>query len=292
MIKSMTGFGSVSIENESVSISVEAKSINSKSQDFSFKLPRVFQDKENEVRNLMAQVLERGKVSINIEFTRKGSEKPKLTVNPSLFKAYYEDIYKNAVSVGADTSDIVKVVLGLPEVFDVDKIDKEIEKEWEAVYSCIKQAIEKCDNFRKAEGNVLEKQLESYIKTIENRLEKISEQDPQRIAKVREKLTQRVDEFIKNGKIDASRFEQELIYYIEKLDITEEKVRLKTHLEYFIETMEKPDANGKKLGFISQEIGREINTIGSKANDAVIQKWVVEMKEELEKIKEQSLNVL
>jgi uncharacterized protein (TIGR00255 family) len=292
MLKSMTGFGAVSFDNDTVSIMVEVKSINSKSQDFSSRLPRAFQDKEIEVKNLLGQVLERGKVSLSIDFSRKGSVKPKLTINPALFKAYYDDIKKNADAVGMQSSEILRIVTGLPEVFDVDKTDEEIEHDWDTVFNCIKDAVKKCEDFRKAEGKVLEGQLASYIATIQDRLNKITTQDPERIAKVREKLTSKVEEFITSGKIDNSRFEQELIYYIEKLDITEEKVRLQTHLNYFMETMSKDDANGKKLGFISQEIGREINTIGSKANDAHIQKWVVEMKEELEKIKEQSLNVL
>jgi len=292
MLKSMTGFGAASLDNDTVSIMVEVKSINSKSQDFSFRLPRTFQDKEIDVKNLLGQTLERGKVSLSIDFSRKGSMKPKLTINPVLFKAYYDDIKKNADAVGIHSPEILRIVTGLPDVFDVDKTDEEIAHDWDTVFVCIKDAVHKCEDFRKSEGKVLQNQLANYIAIIQDRLNKIAEQDPQRITKIREKLTSKVEEFIASGKIDNSRFEQELIYYIEKLDITEEKVRLQTHLDYFMETMGKDDANGKKLGFISQEIGREINTIGSKANDASIQKWVVEMKEELEKIKEQSLNVL
>jgi uncharacterized protein (TIGR00255 family) len=288
----MTGFGVVSLENDQVSISVEVKSINSKSQDFSFKLPRSFQDKESEVKLYLAQILERGKVNIAIDFSRNNETKAKLTVNQELFKAYYQDIAASAALVGASTHDLFKIVLGLPEVFDADKKEANLEEDWLLINQTLKEAVSKCDEFRKAEGKTLQKQLESYIYKIDGLLEKIIEQDPVRIAKVREKIFSRVEEYANSGKLDTARFEQELIYYIEKLDITEEKVRLKSHLDYFLETMQQPDANGKKLGFIAQEIGREINTIGSKANDAYIQKWVVEMKEELEKIKEQSLNVL
>jgi uncharacterized protein (TIGR00255 family) len=288
----MTGFGIVSLENDQVSISVEVKSINSKSQDFSFKLPRSFQDKESEVKLYLAQFLERGKVNIAIDFSRNNETKVKLTVNQELFKAYYQDIATSAALVGASTNDLLKIVLGLPEVFDVDKKEANLEEDWLLINQTLKEAVHKCDEFRKAEGKTLQKQLESYIFKIDGLLEKIIEQDPIRIAKVREKIYSKVEEYANSGKLDNARFEQELIYYIEKLDITEEKVRLKSHLVYFLETMQQPDANGKKLGFIAQEIGREINTIGSKANEAYIQKWVVEMKEELEKIKEQSLNVL
>lgn len=288
----MTGFGTVNFENDNVAISVEVKSINSKSQDFSFKLPRAFQDKEAEVKTFLGQTLERGKVSIAIEFSRKGVVKPKLTINPGIFKAYYEDLKANSEAVGASANDILRIVTSLPEVYDVDKTDNEIQKEWEQVFLAIKEATKKCDEFRAAEGKILQSQIETCINKIKDLSAKINAHDPQRLEKIRERIRERVQEHLKNKDIDEVRFEQELIYYIEKLDISEEKVRLAAHLDYFIETMNSPEANGKKLGFIAQEIGREINTTGSKANDAQIQRWVVEMKDELEKIKEQTLNVL
>ncbi|MDX2188341.1 MAG: YicC/YloC family endoribonuclease [Bacteroidota bacterium] len=292
MLKSMTGFGISSVENDVYSISVEIKSVNSKSQDFSFKLPKNFQDKEVDVKTLLGQTLERGKVSVNIEFARKGNIKPKLVINPDLFKAYYEDINKNAQAVGINTNDILRTIIGLPDVFDVDKSDKDLDHDWETLFGIIKDAAVKCNAFREKEGAALTKMLLSYIGKIESLLEKIIEQDPKRIEKIREKIKTRLEDVIPIDKIDQNRFEQELIFYIEKLDIEEEKVRLKNHLEYFAETMKEKEGNGKKLGFIAQEIGREINTIGSKCNDSIIQKCVVEMKEELEKIKEQTLNVL
>lgn len=288
----MTGFGTATLEKEDLTITVEVKSINSKSQDFSLRLPRQFQDKEYEIKNLMIQLLDRGKVSLSVDVAKRGKVKPKLTINPDIFKAYTEDLRKNAAEANIQNPDLLSAVLTLPEVFDTDKTEADNTELWESTLEIIKKGIEQCNNFRKDEGKKLQEQLLFCIKTIDKNLSLISEQDGTRITKLRERITQKVEEHIKAEHIDANRFEQELIFYIEKLDISEEKVRLKTHLDYFEETMHLFESNGKKLGFISQEIGREINTIGSKANDAHIQKWVVEMKEELEKIKEQSLNIL
>lgn len=288
----MTGFGATLLDNDMFSVMVEVKSINSKSQDFSARLPRAFQDKEIEVKNLLGQVLERGKVNLSLDYTKKGSIQPKLTINAVLFKGYYHDIKKNMDAVGMDSGEILRVITGMPEIFEVEKNDAELLHDWDTVFVCLKDAVHKCADFRKSEGKILEKQLAAYIENIQDRLIKISAQDPLRISKIKEKLNTKVEEYVAHGKIDNSRFEQELVYYIEKLDITEEKVRLQAHLDYFMLTMSNDEASGKKLGFIAQEIGREINTIGSKANDADIQKWVVDMKEELEKIKEQSLNIL
>lgn len=293
MLKSMTGFGSVQFESEYYTLVVEVKSINSKSQDFSIKLPRIFQEKELEVKNLMNSILERGKASLSVDYQKKGSLKPKLTINKELFKAYYLDIKAALEYAGATPSaEIVRIVSSLPEVFDADKSDLQNEEDWKTVFEQINKAILKCDEFRKAEGKVLQNQLQECVEKIRSLSELVSQQDIERIEKIKTKIREKVEEAISSGKIDENRFEQELIYYIERLDITEEKVRLNSHLDYFEETMKAEDANGKKLGFIAQEIGREINTTGSKANDAQMQKWVIQMKEELEKIKEQSLNVL
>lgn len=288
----MTGFGTASLEKEDLSILVEVKSINSKSQDFSLRLPRLFQDKEYEIKALMTQLLDRGKVSLNVDVIKRGKIKPKLTINPDIFKAYAEDVRKNAIEANIEKYDLLNAVLSLPDVFDTDKSDNDTTEIWETTLMVIKKGIEQCNNFRHDEGSKLQEQLSVCLKTIEKNLNLISEQDGTRINKLKERITQKVEDHLKAGLMDANRFEQEMIYYIEKLDISEEKVRLKTHLDYFVDTMKLTESNGKKLGFISQEIGREINTIGSKANDAQIQKWVVEMKEELEKIKEQSLNIL
>lgn len=292
MIKSMTGFGAHTFENHLVKVITEVRAINSKTQDFSVRLPKSFQDKETELKTFLSQSLERGKVSVNIEFSRKGGEKPRLTINKDLFRAYYADLEENAKHVGAPMNDALRLVLQMPEVYEADTDSNQIEEEWEWVLGCVRQAVHKCNDFRVAEGAILQKQLEDCIDKIRLLSQKIAEIDADRLQKIRQRMYEKVAEHVASKAIDESRFEQELIYYIEKLDISEEKVRLNAHLDYFLETMHSPEANGKKLGFIAQEIGREINTTGAKANDAQIQRWVVEMKDELEKIKEQSMNVL
>lgn len=288
----MTGFGVSNLETENMNIQVEVRSINSKSQDFSIRLPRRFQEKEYELKTILTQLLDRGKVSIQVEIIGKGKVKPKLTINPDIFKAYVEDLKLNAEAAQLDCSNLLNAVLTLPEVFDTEKQESQTDNSWNEVLNCIQIAILGCDNFRKDEGEKLQIQIQNCLAIIEDRLNKIAEKDSDRLSKIRDKIKSKLEEFLPSDKIDNNRFEQELIYYIEKLDISEEKVRLKTHIDYFLETMNSKEANGKKLGFITQEIGREINTIGSKANDANIQKWVVEMKDELEKIKEQSMNIL
>lgn len=288
----MTGFGVSNLETENMNIQVEVRSINSKSQDFSIRLPRRFQEKEYELKTILTQLLDRGKVSIQVEIVGKGKVKPKLTINPDIFKAYAEDLKLNAEAAQLDCSNLLNAVLTLPEVFDTEKQESQTDNSWNEVLNCIQIAILGCDNFRKDEGEKLQIQIQNCLAIIEDRLNKIAEKDSDRLLKIRDKIKSKLEEFLPSDKIDTNRFEQELIYYIEKLDISEEKVRLKTHIDYFLETMNSKEANGKKLGFITQEIGREINTIGSKANDANIQKWVVEMKDELEKIKEQSMNIL
>ncbi len=292
MIKSMTGFGVCSAETETMNIQVEVKSINSKSQDFSIRLPKRFQEKEYELKSILTQILDRGKVSLQVDIVGKGKVKPKLTINPDIFKFYAEDLKVNAKAAQLNEDNLLQAILSLPEVFDSEKSDNQVDNSWQDVMICIQKALQECDNFRKAEGQKLQNQMIQCLQTIEDKLQKIASVDADRLVKISEKIKNKIADFLPSEKIDNNRFEQELIYYIEKLDISEEKVRLKTHIDYFLETMHSNEANGKKLGFITQEIGREINTIGSKANDAHIQKWVVEMKDELEKIKEQSMNIL
>ncbi|MDX2195977.1 MAG: YicC/YloC family endoribonuclease [Cytophagales bacterium] len=292
MITSMTGFGSAKFENEKFSVAVEVKSINSKSQDFSYRLPRIFQDKEAEMKQLLSAMLDRGKVSVNIDYSLKGIQKPKNVINPLLFKAYYDDLHANATALGLSMHEALRIVVLMPDVYEAANADDEAESYWVPVFECIKKAVAGCNEYRLAEGKSLEEMLRKYVHNILTNLDKVSMQDAERVKKVKDKFMTKLDEYVKNNTIDQNRLEQEMIYYIEKLDIEEEKIRLGTHLNYFIECIDQAEANGKKLGFITQEIGREINTIGSKANDATIQKWVVEMKEELEKIKEQCLNVL
>ena len=292
MVKSMTGFGQSKLDNSDVNLSVEVKSLNSKFLDSMIKLPREFTDRELEVKNIITERLIRGKATIAITYQKKDAAMVKMAINRGLFIEYYQSLQTAAREVNAPDQDIFKLAIQMPDVVLQQDSEEDLSKDWEVIVEHIHKAIDQCDNFRIKEGAGLQQKLLSYINKIDEFLHKIEGQDPQRIQLVKERLKQKIDDLRHVEKIDENRFEQELIYYIEKLDINEEKVRLKSHLDYFIEVLENPDSQGKKLGFISQEIGREINTIGSKANDATIQRFVVGMKEELEKIKEQLLNIL
>ncbi len=292
MIKSMTGYGNAVAENEKVKVTVEVKSLNSKFLDLSLRLPKEYSDKEFEVRNLTSAILERGKISVTIDVQEKGEPKPVVSVNRALVKQYYDDLLETSRLAGAESSDLLRIALTMPKAINTEVESADNTEEWAVIFGALKNAFHKCGEFRIQEGNELASKLKEYIKNIEAFLLRIDEFDPQRIAAVRTKIMGHFEEYKMEETLDRNRFEQELIYYIEKLDISEEKVRLRNHMAYFVETMETGDGSGKKLGFIAQEIGREINTIGSKANDANIQRNVVGMKEELEKIKEQSLNIL
>jgi uncharacterized protein (TIGR00255 family) len=292
MIKSMTGFGQCSIDDGQVQISVEVKSLNSKFLDLNLRLPKAFSDKEIEVRNLISEKLERGKVSITAEYQRYGESEIQQSYNEKLFIAYYSELKKLADRVVAPYDQLFELALNSPEVIQGKVKSTDNEEEWAKVKSCIIEALEKCDRFRKTEGKVLEEALKNCCSVIYQELKHVDLLDPKRIERMREKLKGSVVNFFGEEGYDTNRLEQEIIFYIEKLDINEEKVRLKSHLDYFTNVLREPQGNGKKLGFISQEIGREINTIGSKASDASIQKHVVIMKEELEKIKEQLNNVV
>ncbi len=286
----MTGFGVVSKETELYTFTAEVRSLNSKSQDFSIRLPRFLQEKELEIRQWMSQILDRGKANIHVEFEKKTANQTKVQINEELFHLYYQQIKSVAQSVNDLQSDFIKLTLSMPEVVSSQAKEIYTEQDTLAALQCIEEALAACDAFRIKEGSVLAEKLLNYIHQIESRLHLISQLDPTRLQKIQDRIKTKLTEALQQ-EFDGNRFEQEMIYFIEKLDITEEKVRLQTHLDLFKETMNAP-LSGKKLGFIAQEIGREINTIGSKANDAEIQKYVVEMKDELEKIKEQSLNVL
>ncbi len=291
MLKSMTGYGLAKLEQKSVTIGVEIKTLNSKFLDTQIRMPRAFSAKEIALKNILSDKLIRGKVSVSITFDKNGEDTPKVAINEKLFGEYYTMLSKVAKDVGAADKDILKMVLLMPEVQVSKSADENVERDWKVILKSVNEAIKKCDEFRMDEGERLQKKIASYIKKIDQLLSKIIKQDPKRTKAVRERIDKKITE-LKIESIDKNRFEQELIYYIEKLDISEEKVRLKSHLNYFMEVLGNKTSQGKKLGFISQEIGREINTIGSKANDAAIQKDVVGMKEELEKIKEQLLNIL
>lgn len=292
MIKSMTGYGAHSAENNELFVQVEIKSLNSKYLDLNLRLPKDFSDKEVEVRNLLNHTIERGKVALTIDVVNKTVAKPKVFINKELVKLYYEDLKAAHQYVQAESTDLFKLALQMPKAIESDLDHEDHSAEWQLILQVIQEAVRKCTEFRLNEGNVLAEKFKEYIESIESNLKQIETYDPLRIESIRTRIHQHFEDFGKSESLDSGRFEQELIYYIEKLDINEEKVRLRAHLQYFLQTLQDKDASGKKLGFISQEIGREINTIGSKANDANIQKCVVRMKEELEKIKEQSLNIL
>jgi uncharacterized protein (TIGR00255 family) len=292
MIKSMTGFGQAVLNSGDSQITIEVKSLNSKFLDLSLRLPRIFSEKELEVRNAVAEKLERGKVSLSIDYQQTGKVEIRQQYNAELFIAYYSELKKLADRVMAPYESLFSLALNSPDVIQghgKEELDPVL---WQNVQRLVSEAIEKCDQFRKEEGKVLESKLSEYAKSILSGLENVEDVDPKRIEKVRAKIKSSITDFFGNEGFDPNRLEQEIIFYIEKLDIHEERVRLRTHLDYFLKLLAAPQSNGKKLGFLSQEIGREINTIGSKANDAEMQKHVVLMKEELEKIKEQLNNVL
>lgn len=291
MIKSMTGYGLATKDFANAKYTVEIKSLNSKFLELSLKIPKAFSDKEFVLRNDCSKQIERGKVnvSINVEFAEATLKTS--TINQSLLSHYYNQLKESADSLGDNGSNLLQMALNFPDVVQYIS-DEGAEDEWKTVYETFSEALTNFQNFREDEGKVLRQDLILRINNIAEGMDLISQQEPHRIPAIRERLNNFLEEAVGRENVDKNRFEQELIYYIDKLDITEEKIRLKSHLDYFIEALKDKDANGKKLGFISQEIGREINTMGSKANDAKMQQIVVGMKEELEKIKEQLLNVL
>lgn len=292
MIKSMTGFGVAGFENEHMAIQVEVRTLNSKFLDLAVRSPRQFTDKEPEIRNRVQTILDRGKVSISIDFVAKGMQNLPIQLNEELFKTYHAAFTKLATSVGETSTDLFKLALHAPNVMVSAPMDREESEDWGQVKSVLEEALMRCEGFRADEGASLFVKLKENIDVIRKGLTHIKSEEPIRKEKIQNRIRGHFSQWMDENSFDANRFEQELIYYFEKIDITEELVRLETHLDYFTKSMEQEVNQGKKLGFISQEIGREINTIGSKANDAEIQKHVIQMKDELEKIKEQSLNVL
>jgi uncharacterized protein (TIGR00255 family) len=291
MIKSMTGYGLAIADQENVKFSVEIKSLNSKFLELNLKLPRAFSEKELLLRNICSKDIERGKVNIAINVDRGEESLKGATINAALLGKYYKQLQEINISLGADSSNLLQAVLNFPDV--ISYTEEEInEGDWDILNSTFLKALANFNEFRADEGKVLKADLELRIKNILQLFSEVEVLEPLRIPSIKARLNQFLEENVGKVNVDQNRLEQELIYYIDKLDITEEKIRLKSHCDYFIETLKSKDANGKKLGFISQEIGREINTMGAKANDAQIQQLVVGMKEELEKIKEQLLNVL
>ncbi|GAA4469225.1 YicC family protein [Nibrella saemangeumensis] len=295
MLKSMTGFGSATVEANGLTVTAEVKTLNSKFLDIFCRIPKSYSDKEIELRNLITHQLERGKVELNLNIVRTGDIRPAVVINRALVGAYMQDLREtaNGMLLSVPDAEMLKLALQQPNAYLTEAPDPEAgASDWETIQAAVKEAIRRCDAFRQQEGATLDSKFNEYIRTIADRLRAVEEQDVRRIPAVRERMQAAVVELVGNEEFDRNRFEQELIYYMEKFDISEEKVRLRTHLDYFIEVLTNEDANGKKLNFIAQEIGREINTIGSKANDAPIQKLVVQMKDELEKIKEQTMNII
>ncbi|MHA7130765.1 YicC/YloC family endoribonuclease [Algoriphagus namhaensis] len=293
MIKSMTGFGNAGFEDDRRAIHVEVKTLNSKFIDFSLRAPRQFSEKENELRTLVQNVLERGKVSLTLDISSKSGADLPVSINEDLFQSYFQKYQSLAQKVGQGEQEIFKLALQSPNV--ITNITPEAEdsgEDWNKVLEVVKEALANCDAFRQDEGNALEAKLSGNIAAIRAGLQEIERIEWDRKSRIKDKIKNHFSEWLDENQFDSNRFEQELIYYFEKLDITEEIVRLGTHLDYFDKCLQEDTNQGKKLGFISQEIGREINTIGSKANDAVMQKQVILMKDELEKIKEQTMNVL
>ena len=290
MILSMTGFGKATAELPDKKVSVEIKSLNSKQLDLNTRFPAIYREKEMEIRTLLSQTIERGKVDFSI-FIEYISSNSSTRINQPVIEGYMSQIREIAENLQIETpSNWFSVLLKLPETIKTELAELN-EAEWQAVYSTIQKAIAEFLGFRQQEGAMLEQLFQDKIQRIVSLLPEIERYEQERIEKVKTKIQEALLK-LDNPAYDSNRFEQELIFYIEKLDISEEKNRLRNHLHYFIETMETEKSQGRKLGFIAQEIGREINTLGSKSNHAEMQKIVVRMKDELEQIKEQLLNIL
>lgn len=285
MIQSMTGYGKSVIQLPTKKISIEIKSLNSKNLDLNARMPSLYREKELSIRKLIASKLVRGKVDFSLYMEITGEE-TSTQINKTVVNQYIKQLKE---VVNGDETELLKMAIRLPDAVTTER-DEIDEDEWKHIAETIDESIEKILQYRLDEGKSLEADFIARVQNISNLLEDVITMDPERIEGVRERLNKGIAEI--KEKVDENRFEQELVYYIEKFDITEEKVRLKNHLDYFQKALKSDDSNGKKLGFISQEMGREINTIGSKSNYAPMQKLVVQMKDELEKIKEQLLNVL
>lgn len=288
MLMSMTGFGRASGTFESKKISVEVRSLNSKGLDLNARLHNYYKELEPLARKQVTEQLERGKIDLTINLDSTGDSKT-YSINADLAKAYFKDLKSINDEIGNTTEDYLSVLLRMPEIF-VNEREELSEGEKQTVLKLVGEACGKLNEFRRQEGMALEKEFTERIESIRTLLTEVPKYEQERIETVRERIRKGLED-ISAGGYDDNRLEQELIYYIEKLDVSEEKMRLANHLDYFLETMKTPGA-GKKLGFISQEIGREINTLGSKSNHAEMQKLVVDMKDNLEKIKEQVLNTL
>lgn len=293
MIKSMTGYGKTVAEITGRRLTIEIKTLNSKQMDLNLKIPSYFREKELEVRSLIARQLDRGKVDIFIN-TEASGEMLSFAFNHKLAKKYHKELKSLSKELHESSESLFDLVIKMPDVMQTSH-EGITEEEWLSIRSALTEAVNQVDAFRIVEGRILEEEMLGRVHHILTLLDTIGPYETNRITEIREKMLRDFQKYASdfNGSApDMNRFEQELIYYFEKLDITEEKVRLLKHCQYFLETLNEADSQGKKLGFVTQEMGREINTIGSKANDANIQKIVVEMKDELEKVKEQLGNIL
>lgn len=292
MVKSMTGFGKTTVEIGNKKVMIEIKSLNSKQLDLNLRMPNLYKEKEMDVRGMVKERLDRGKVDVSIYFDNSEGDKD-VQINKPVVMQYFNQMLEISETLGVtpDKSELLRTVMRFPDTLQI-KSDELGEDEWSLLKAGIQKALEAMDNFRMQEGKALMKDIVYRVQLIQQLSSEVPQFEVKRVEIIRQKLQEKIAEWTDVKNIDQNRLEQEIVYYLEKLDITEEKVRLANHCKYFIETVEKEDAPGRKIGFIAQEIGREINTMGSKANDHDIQKLVVRMKDELEKIKEQSLNVL
>lgn len=287
----MTGYGKAECELKNRKVIIEIKSLNSKNLDIYTKIPGIYREKELEIRNIISKKLLRGKVEFVLYYEISDDNKA-TNINSEVVKNYYNQLKAIASELDIQTSELLlQMAIKMPDTLNTER-DSIDENDWSIINQTVVRALDQLDGFRIQEGEYLKSDIEKRIMLIDNSKKEITPFEVQRTEKIKEKLKESLNKLIDETDYDKNRLEQELIYYLEKLDITEEKVRLTNHCNYFIEMLNEPESNGKKLGFIAQEIGREINTIGSKANDSDIQKIVVLMKDELEKIKEQMLNIL
>lgn len=288
MLKSMTGFGKSTGSFQSKKVSVEIRSLNSKSLDLNTRIAHQYKELEPEIRKFVGKSLGRGKIDVSLSLDSMGDDKS-VSINKELAKSYYNELKDLSSAIGQETEDYLPLIMRMPDIFDNEKEElSEEEKNW--ILELVKEAASNINKFRRKEGEELEREFQDRISEIRSLLAEIPKYENERIEIIRERMKKGLEE-IQSGSYDDNRFEQEMIFYIEKLDVSEEKMRLANHLNYFEETMKNEEA-GKKLGFISQEIGREINTLGSKSNHAEMQVLVIGMKDNLEKIKEQILNTL
>ena len=290
MIRSMTGYGSATGQVAGLKVTIEMRALNSKFLELNLRAPSLFRDKESELRLELSKMTERGKLDVlitidNNELARRS------TINKEVFKSYYEELKSLSTDLNMSEVSWVDTVLKLPQVLNSDKSDV-TEEQWKELWQLMMQAVEKLNEYRAEEGKVLENDLSERLNCILKLLDEVAPFEKERVENIRQRIGKSIADMRDVTNIDQNRFEQELIYYIEKFDISEEKTRLRANCNYFLEAMKSSEANGKKLGFIGQEIGREINTLGAKANDSNIQRRVVDMKDELEKLKEQLANVL